>query len=106
MHSQAIEMNMHSITLIRTNYALNFGLWIYQALLNCEIHKLMKKLVTDTLHVAIWCSSYKTHSISLLLSSTTTTKKKKGEEEVNVAGCGQGQCAGEMLKKQFPSSSP
>lgn len=33
-------------------------------------------------------------------------KKKKGEEEVNVAGCGQGQCAGEMLKKQFPSSSP
>lgn len=37
VHSQAIEMNMHSTTLISTNYALNFGLWLYQALLNCEI---------------------------------------------------------------------
>lgn len=77
LQCQATELNMHSTTLISTNYALNFGLWLYQALLNCEIHKLMKKLVTDTLHVAIRCSSYKTDSISLLLSSTTTTTKKK-----------------------------
>lgn len=47
-------MNMQSTTLISTNYALNFALWLYQALLNCEIHRLMKKLVTDTLHVAIF----------------------------------------------------
>lgn len=47
-------MNMQSTTLISTNYALNFALWLYQALLNCEIHRLMKKLVTDTLYVAIF----------------------------------------------------
>lgn len=47
-------MNMQSTTLISTNYALNFALCLYQALLNCEIHRLMKKLVTDTLHVAIF----------------------------------------------------
>lgn len=111
VHSQAIEMNMHSTTLVSINHALNFGLWLYQALLNCTIHELMKKLVTDTLHVAIWCSSYKTDSISLPLSSTTTTttRTEKDEEEnpqVNLAGRGQGQCGGEVLKKQFPSSSP
>lgn len=36
-------------------------------------------------------------------------RQKKDEEEnpqVNLAGRGQGQCGGEMLKKQFPSSSP
>lgn len=71
-------MNMHSTTLISTNYAFNFGLQLYQALLNCEIPKFIKKLVADTSHVAIWCSSYKTDSISLPLSSThTKTNKKK-----------------------------
>lgn len=49
VHSQAIEMNMYSTTLISTNYAFNYGLWLYQGLLNCEIHKLVKKLITDPL---------------------------------------------------------
>lgn len=45
VHSQAIEMSKYSIALISTNYALNCGLWLYQASLNCEIHKLVKKLI-------------------------------------------------------------
>lgn len=57
VHSQAVEMNMHSTTLISTNYALNYGLWLYQALLNCEIHKLVKMLVRDHLCLTTWCSS-------------------------------------------------
>ena len=34
VHSQATEMNIYSTTLISTNYALNYGLRLYQASLN------------------------------------------------------------------------
>lgn len=104
VHSQAIEMNMYSTTLISTNYALNYGLCLYQALLNCEIHKLVKKLKTDLLRLAIWCSSYKTDSISLLLSSTK--RLRKGEPAGGSGWVRAGaERRGKMLKRQFPSSS-
>lgn len=103
-HSQAPEINMYSTTLISPYYNLNYGLWLSQALLNCDIHKLVKKLITEPLHLAICCSSYTTDSASLLLFSTK--RVRKGEDP---GGCGW-VCAGaghrgEMLERQFPSSS-
>lgn len=44
VHSQAPEINMYSTTLISPYYALNYGPWLSQALLICEIHKLVKSL--------------------------------------------------------------
>lgn len=76
VHSQAIEMNMYSTTLISTNYPLNYGLWLYQALLNCEIHKLVKKLVGDPLCLAIRCSSWERQHF-LLFSTKEWGRKEK-----------------------------
>lgn len=83
---------MYSTTLISTNYALNYGLWLCQALLNCEMQKLVKKLKT----LSIWLPPAHLRR-QTVYPSFFHKRERKEQLQLELAGCGQERDAEEAV---------